>query len=209
MLTRPQRRRNKRLYGEEMVFCIPASETVTLDKEFWTYPNNKIPKALWGMFDEKGNYMKRAEVEGTSIVYQVVPYITLANQKGEILAHIHKKTGNITLGFSKHIGPECGTREVLAKSCMEIILDNRLNFSNNKEEFKGFIKTFTEETKGHIGVFFVQTTNKSYPLKEDNDFEYKFMSIEELLSSYGKLEKWARIALNFFYEKELEKGEGK
>lgn len=213
MLSRPQRRRNKRLYGEEMVYCIPATETVTLDKEFWTYPNGMIPKNFWSMFDNKGNYVKRAEVEGTTSLYQIVPYITVVNKDKKILAHIHKPTGKISLGFSKHIGPDNGNKEVLARSCMEILIENRLatytSIKTDKHDFKGFIKTFTEETKGHIGVFFVKTI-PNLKIEEDINFEYRYMTIEELMDSYGNLEKWARIVLNYFYEEKLRlEGEGK
>lgn len=211
MLSRAEKRRNQRQYGDEMVFCIPANETVTLDKELWTYPDGKIPKNLWGMFDEKGNYVKRADVEGTTDLYQIIPYICIINEKQELLAHIHKKTGKISLGFSGHIGPDNGHKDVLSKACMEIIIKEQLavggNMNTPASSFKGFIKTFTEETKGHIGVFFSKGIPSSQQLPdEDGHFEYKFMTIDDLMDSYGNLEKWAKLVLNFYYEAKIKEG---
>lgn len=191
--------KNKVLYRDEMVFCVPANTIENISNEF---NESTISSKIWSLYDNKGKYMLRADVEGALGVYQLVPYITIINTKGEILTQIHKKSGKMSIGFSDHIKPDsCGYNNIISKACFNICVKEFGPFVSTPLMFKGHIKTFTELTKGHLGLWFVSFVD-TIEMKDTNNYEYKFMSQQELIDSYGKLEKWSKVTLNYIVESE-------
>ena len=197
-LNRIDKMKNKLLYKDEMVFCIPANIVENIDKEFKEEKN--IKNTIWSLYDNKGKYMLRADVEGLTELYQLIPYITIVNSKYEILSCKSKKSGKISLGFSDHIRPEeCCYNNIVSKACFNIAIKEFGPFVSTPFSFKGYLKTFTDATKGHLGLWFVAVVDDAY-IKDTDVFEYKFMSKKELIDSYGKLEKWSRLVLSYFVE---------
>lgn len=198
-LNRIDKIKNKMLYKDEMVFCVPANVVETIDEDF---KESNIKQRIWSLYDDKGKYMLRADVEGLCELYQLVPYITIVNSKQEILTITSKKSNKISMGFSDHIKPEiCGHNNIVSKACFNIAVKEFGPFVSTPFSFKGHIKTFTETTKGHLGLWFVAVVD-DLQIKDTEHFEYKFMTKKELMDSYGKLEKWSKITLNYFVEED-------
>lgn len=207
MLTKAEKDMNNKLYKNQSVFVIPSTEIETVGDEFIAFtPKNKLK--FWSILDNKGKYIKRADAEGLSCFYQPIPYIVLINSNGDVLLHKFKHTEKTSIGFSEHILlDECGYREVLFKSCVNIITKQLNDFSiASSLEFKGYIKTFTKQTLGHLGFLFVLNVGDA-EIKSDKSTEYEFMSIEKIKDNhYGSLEEWAKIAFNHLYELQHKEG---
>lgn len=201
LISKTDKDKNKRLYGDEMVYCLPSNAIDFIDKEFWTY--DKRFNNIWTIFDDKGKYMFRYEIEGTSIVHQLIPYIVVFNTKGELLCHTHKKSGKISLGYSQHMTPEnSGTgKDKLLKVCIDLVVEHNLPFFGASLMFQGYIKTFKGSNIGHLGAVFqtIMDDDVSVP-KETEEFTYEFKSIKDIMDSYGKLETWAKLTLNHYFE---------
>jgi predicted NUDIX family phosphoesterase len=197
-LNRTDKIKNKALYKDEMVYCISASMVENIDKEFKEDKN--IKNSIWNLYDNKGKYMLRADVEGLVELYQLVPYITIINSKKEFLTIKSKKSNNISIGFCSHIKPEiCGYNDIVFKACFDIMVKEFSPFISTPLSFKGYFKTFTETTKGHLGLWFVCVVD-DIDLKNTDDYEHTFMTEKELIDAYGRLETWSKIALNYFVE---------
>lgn len=195
-LSKINKMKNKIVYKDQMVFCVPANVVEHIEEGFL----RQNTKNIWSLYDNKGKYMLRAEVEGLCELYQLVPYITVMNAKGEILSIKSKKTGNMSIGFSSHIVPEvCGNNNIISKACFDIVIREFGPFVSTPLNFQGYIKTFTETTKGHLGLLFI-TIVDPIEVKDTDLFEYKFMKKAELIDVYGKLEKWSKITLNHIVE---------
>lgn len=196
-LSRIDKIKNKTLYKDQMVFCVPANIVESIDKDFM---ESNLKSKIWSLYDNTGKYMLRADVEGLCELYQVIPYITIVNTRGDMLAIKSKKSQKISLGFSDHIRPEiCGYNNIISKACFNIAVEEFGPFVSTPLSFKGYLKTFTETTKGHLGLWFVSIVD-GLQMEDTEDFEYKFMTKQELIDSYGKLETWSRMALNYFVE---------
>lgn len=189
--------KNKKLYKDEMVLCIPADEKMEQGYiEFEGKNPNLIPDTL-------GKYIKRYKAEGDISVYQLIPYLVVVNTDGKLLAHISKKNNKIALGYSCHITPEIGGFSAIAsKSCMHLAMYNLGEFGISVPAIlDGYIKTFTENTKGHLGMVYVLHIG-DIEVQEDENFTYKFISPEELFENhYSKMEEWAKLVLARFYKK--------
>ena len=188
--------KNKQLYKEEMVLCIPSFEE-DIDKDFIEF-KGKDPNHL---SDTYGKYIKRYKVEGDIGMYQLIPYLVVINRKGEILTHISKKNNKVALGFSIHITPEIGGHnKATFKACTHLAMYAiGKSIENSPIVLDGYIKTHTETTKGHLGMLYFLHADK-INIKEDENFIYKFKTKEDLFENYyDKMEDWAKITLGRLY----------
>lgn len=189
--------KNKKLYKDEMVLCVPADEQMEQGYiEFKGKNPNYIPDTL-------GKYIERYKVEGDVSLYQLVPYLVVVNTDGNILTHISKKDKRITLGYSCHITPEIGGfHSIATRACMYLAMYNLGEFGVSVPSIlDGYIKTFTDSTKGHLGMVYVLHIG-DLEVQEDENFTYEFMSPEKLFEEYyNKMEEWAKLVLARFYKK--------
>lgn len=187
--------KNKRLYKDEKILCVAAFDE-KLDKEFIEF-KGKDHNLLT---DTKGKYMYRYKVEGDIGMYQLIPYLVVINEKGEILSHISKKDNRISLGFSTHITEDIGGHyKIATKTCMHLAMYNLGEFAIGLPiKLAGYIKTHTETTKGHLGMLYILQI-KDTKIKEDDNFIYEFKTKKDLFDNhFGKLEEWAKIVLSIY-----------
>lgn len=200
MQTRAERRRKQRQYKDEKVYCISSNLLTDIENGY-----NKTaikPKDIWNFFDNKGMYLLRSDVEGLNLVYQLLSLIVCTTKDNKILTYTDKDN-NIKLFNFTHIAENiCGTNNMLLKSIFHLSKMDKYKLDLNKPViFDGFIKTFDEDYKGHLGVIFKTDELVDLSLFKDiKDIEVKYMSHEELSNSYGKLDSWSKEVLNYLYE---------
>ena len=190
--------KNKRLYKNEMVLCVPSDESIEQGYIEFKGKNQNY------MTDTLGKYINRYKVEGDISVYQLVPYLVVVNTDGKILTHTSKKNDKIALGYSCHITPEIGGHSSIAlNTCMHLAMYNLGEFAISVPAIlDGYIKTFSDTTKGHLGMVYVMHIG-DITVEEDKNFTYEFKTPEDLFENhYGKLEEWAKLVLARFYGRE-------
>lgn len=189
--------KNKLLYKEEMVLCVPSSLDIDLG---YTEFKGKNPNYIC---DDLGKYVHRYKVEGDLSFNQLVPYLVIVDNNGKILTHKSKKTGAIALGYSSHIKPEIGGHSKAGlKTCMHMAMYNIGEFGVSVPiVLDGYIKTVSETTSGHLGLVYVLHVGEM-SVKEDDNCTYEFISPQDLFENhYGKMEEWAKLVLARFYRR--------
>lgn len=195
-------------YNYEEVFVVPFNETLYIDNGY----TNESDKDIWSKFDAVGKYILRTDAENNKEVQQIIPYILIKNQFGEF--YVAKRLSNstedrlhnqISLGFGGHINKEDGYKEPLFKCAFrELFEELNLNMYPSPLKHIGYVRDLNSKTSEHLGIVFIMDClKKDVSIKENDNLEGHWMSKNELIDKYGKLESWAKFIVDYMVDNNL------
>lgn len=195
-------------YNNEEVFVIPFQETLFIDNGF-TYTHDKN---IWNRFDLIGKYVLRSDAEEKKEIQQIIPYILIKNQFNEFYVSKRLETSTekrlhnqISIGFGGHINKIDGYTEPLFKCAIRELYEE-LNIEDNLYPLKhiGYVRDLNGKTNDHIGIVFMTKCLKSkISIKENDYLKGYWMSKNELIDKYGKLESWSKYIVDYMVDSNL------
>ena len=68
----------------------------------------------------------------------------------------------------------------------------------------GYVRDLNSKTSEHLGVVFIMDClKKDVSIKENDNLEGHWMSKNELIDKYGKLESWAKFIVDYMVDNNL------
>lgn len=195
----------KQKYKDEQVFVVPTPLVQDIPDLF----NRSEIKDVFNHYDNLGKFIFRYDAEGNGTVQQIIPYVLIYNtetdkyfvsvrtsQSGE--ARLYDK---ISIGFGGHINPCDGAQDILFNGMLrelneEIKIDAEITLENIT--FKGTIRNILSELNDHLGFVFVINV-KEASIKETDKLIGQWMSPQELVNNYSKLEDWAKFIVDYMF----------
>lgn len=154
-------------------------------------------------------YVDHEIADGTSAMQQIMPYILLQSDKGNYFTHTltFDDMEMTSMGFCNHITPVDGTTTPLFKGAIrtffeEISYDDAIS---TPMEYVGTIRDMSHNDK-HLGyVFVIKDVNEESIrlIAESENHKGKWMSRQDLIHKYSKLENWSKHIVNFLVDKDL------
>lgn len=197
----------KEKYKDEKVLCIPNSNLKSLKNPHKDHVHSLL-KAIkkHGYFD----YRYNAEVDYTS--KQVIPYVVLkCKDKYFVTQRVKgdsRLVGGLSIAVGGHVNPcDLGVvtnldyPKLIVDSCMvrELEEETTIDFTKvkNKEYVTTFIDTRSDVSKVHVCLLVViELEDTSLEIKETDKLIGKWLSPQEIMESYDKLEGWSQIAVD-------------
>lgn len=189
------------IYNGEEVFVVPFSKTLSFSNGF----THTTDKNIWSKFDSVGKYILRSDAEGKKEIQQIIPYILIKNQFGEYFVAKRLETttekrlhNQISIGFGGHINREDGYKEPLFQCALRELLEE-LNIDGSLTPLKhiGYVRDLNGKTNDHLGIVFITESLKSnISIKENSYLKGSWMTKNELIDKYGKLESWAQFIVD-------------
>jgi predicted NUDIX family phosphoesterase len=189
----------KRKYPDEQVFVVPFMFLNNIPDKF-TRTNHTLD--IWNRYDNSGKYIFRHDAEMNPAFQQIIPYVLIKNSfsnkyfVANRLAGEKRLIDKISLGFGGHINPCDGTKDVLFYSLFREMHEELDIEPVGPAEFVGYVRGLTTPTNDHTGCVFVVKT-ESCAIKETDNLEGLWMTIEELEKNYFKFESWAKYIIDY------------
>lgn len=199
---------NNDKYNNEEVFVVPFQETLFIDNGF-TYAKDKN---IWNKFDLIGKYVLRSDAEEHKEIQQIIPYILIKNQFNELYVskrlESSKETrlhNQISIGFGGHINKEDGYTEALFKCALRELYEE-LSIEGPLSTLRhiGYVRDLNGQTNDHLGVVFITECLKSdISIRENDNLKGFWMSKNELIEKYGRLESWSKFIVDYMVDSAL------
>ena len=194
----------KEKYKDERVFVLPSTDVTTIPDLFTRDQGDGSFK--FNQYDDKGTFIYRYDAEGDGAFQQIIPYVLIYNPKTKkfFVSLRTKQSGEqrlydkISLGFGGHINPCDGPSNIIWNALVrelkeEVDMDQSATFY-----YKGTIRNITSELNDHLGFVFVAETEQA-SIKETDKLIGQWMSVQELIDNYFKLEDWAKFIVDYMY----------
>lgn len=196
-------------YGDEQVLSIKNSYLGVLENK----DANKVD-VLFALIQNNSNFEYRYNAELDFSRKQVIPYVVLKH-KGKYFVTKRIKgdsrlVGGLSIAVGGHINPcdaesTTKSREIVSRCILRelgeettVTLDDIIDFNY----VTTFIDESTEVSKVHVCLLTkVLLNTDKIDIKETDKLEGCWMSVEEIMDNYDKLENWSKIAFDL-----LEKG---
>lgn len=194
----------KEKYGDERVFVVPVQTISHINDKF---QHEKHTNDIWSRYDGLGKYVLRYEAEYEPSMQQIIPYFFVLNEdKSKILVAKrikgdHRLVQMMSLGFGGHIDSCDGSHEVVLKALAREMHEELDIEPISKANYIGTIRDMNSETNDHFGlVFYVIAEEDKVHIRETDNLEGHWMTIEDAIDEYGKFENWSKYILDFFFE---------
>lgn len=185
----------------EQVFIVPYDKTNDIPHGF---TRQKHYKQIWNKYNDVGLYVDKEVAESTPSMQQIMPYVIIRSKEGKYLtSHFVKENTNvISIGFGDHIIPIDGVREPLFKGACRSLF-NELTLNEYKSlSYVGTVKDM-ENNNNHIGYVLKMDDLEENIVKlinENDSYFGKWMSLDELINSYGNLGYWSKHIVNYLVD---------
>jgi predicted NUDIX family phosphoesterase len=172
--------------------------------------NLRIPQGLVRISEEKdlsllkeGFFMDRSQAERDERFKQVIPYVVLMNGTDVLLVRRTKKQSEsrlhnlYSIGIGGHVEEKDGNDPVEAfRNGMRRELEEEVDAEIISETFIGLINDdLTEVSRVHLGYLYIAEA-EIRGVKEEDMFEWKLVSMEDLSKYKGEMEGWSKIAMD-------------
>lgn len=196
----------KEKYGEEKVFVVPFEKLEFIKDGFTEVEHNS---EIWGMFDNLGKFVYRYDAEGESAMQQIIPYILILNEDGtkvfatKRIAGDSRLANKVSIACGGHIDSSDGNREVLFRAAVRELLEEvevDASFSSPLQIF-GYVRDLNSTTNDHTGVAIIVRASGDVQVKEKDKLVGEWMSLDDLVNEYEKLENWSKYIIDHFVTK--------
>lgn len=191
----------KAKYGDEKVFAVPYNKLHFINDGFT--PINHNPD-IWSMFDQIGEFVYRYDAEGEPSMQQIIPYIVITNELGNKVFATRRVAGDtrlvnkLSIACGGHINPCDGVREVLFKAAVRELFEEVDTNINKPLEIIGYVRDLNSTTNDHIGVAIIARASGDVSVKENDTLVGQWMSLDELINEYERLEDWSKHLVDRF-----------
>lgn len=191
----------KSKYGDEKVFVVPFTKLHFIEDGFTSVDHDPT---IWSIFDQIGEYVYRYDAEGEPSMQQIIPYIVIINESGDKIYATKRIAGDsrlcnkLSIACGGHINPCDGTREVLFKAAVRELFEEVDANINKPLEIIGYVRDLNSTTNDHVGVAIIARASGEVFVKENDTLVGQWMSLDELINEYEKLESWSKYLVDRF-----------
>lgn len=191
----------KKKYPNEQVLVVPYSDISESVPDGFA-PGNMIDPCSFG----NSRFVMRHDAEYNDALIQIIPYVVVTNSKHSKVYVSKRIAGDERLKakwsfFGGHINPcDSGKRGYVLNAAMRELneeLDIRIKKGSALKEL-GTVRDIISHTKEHIGIVH-EAVAVSARIREKDNLEGKWMSIEELTTRYNEFESWARHIIDWIF----------
>lgn len=193
-------------YGTEKVFIVPFSHTNIIPDDFTPWDPEHSARDIYGSVLPYGKFIMRADAEEDITFQQIIPYVLVKTTDGKffVTRRINgeqRLQGKLSLGVGGHINPRDDTRdgcEKMIKNGLERELTEEVKIPKVRKiriyEY-GTVRDLQSTTPDHIGIVFIQEVDspKNIKVRETENLEGLWMTIDELKKNLSSLESWAKL----------------
>jgi len=190
-------------YPTEQVFVVPFEQMKRIPDGFTPAENLKISLGSWGA---KGRFVFRHDAEYNPTMQQLIPYIIVMNNDGsnvfvtERIAGEERLQGSLALGCGGHINPVDSNDVILDAATRE--MNEELNVKEPTPFVHyGYVRDLTSATNDHTGlVLITRAIGDEVDVRETESLRGRWMTLNELVSNYGRFESWAKHIIDHWYQ---------
>ncbi len=151
---------------------------------------------------ERAFFIDRSVAEGDESYRQVIPYLTLIDS-GKILLlkrterQTEKRLHNLlTIGVGGHVNESDGKDPIRAfKKGLFRELEEEVDFDVDEMIFSGVINSLENEvSRVHVGFHYI-VFGSFRKVREEENFEWRLVELEELMKLIDSMEGWSRLAM--------------
>lgn len=198
-------------YGTERVFVVPFSLTNIIPDDFTAWDPKTSSKTIYGSILPYGKFILRADAEEDITFQQIIPYVLVKTKdKFFVTRRIHgeqRLQGKLSLGVGGHINPcddyRGGVQDTVNNGLKRELQEEVKIPKWGKLYEYGTVRDLKSTTPDHIGIVFIMEVDseKGIKIKETDNLEGIWMTIDELRKNLPYLESWAKlIVANLVFE---------
>ena len=183
------------------VFIVPYDKTMDINNGF-TKQNHK--KDIWFKYNNIGVYVDKKIADTNSAMQQIIPYTIIRNKEGKYFSATlkNKDTKIISIGFGNNLEPVDGVLQPLFKGTVRTLFDDVMIKDLQPIKFIGTVRDMATNDK-HLGyVFLLDNCSNDIELVNKN-LKGEWLSKEDLINKYGKLESWSKHIVNYMVDNSL------
>lgn len=183
------------------VFIVPYDKTMDIESGF---TNQKHYKDIWTKYNNVGKYVDKKIADQNSAMQQIVPYVLLRNESGKYFCAILEENDKklISMGFGNNLEPVDGIMQPLFMGTTRTLF-NDINMEDlNPLRFVGTVRDMLTNDK-HLGYVFLMDNVSNNIKLNNNNLIGQWLTVEELINNYGKLESWSKHIVNYLVDNTL------
>jgi predicted NUDIX family phosphoesterase len=194
----------KAKYRNEKVFVVPFESVESIPNKFSEVKHNKN---LWKQFDSIGSYIYRYDAEGEPAAQQIIPYVLILNNTGDKIFATKRIGGEsrllnkVSIACGGHIDEIDGIKEVLFRAAVRELFEEVDVEADEPLKIIGYVRDMNSATNDHTGVVIIAHAVNEVKVKETNILLGQWMSLQDLIDNYEKLESWSKYIVDHFVTK--------
>lgn len=187
--------------SNDQIFIVPYDKTMDIDAGFI---KQKHYNNIWMKYNDIGIYVDKEIANKSMAMQQLIPYTLIKNDKGEFFTATFKQDDKviISMGFGDNIIQQDGILEPLFKGAVRTLFDDIMMEDLQPMKFVGTVRDMISNPKFLGYVFLMNIVDDNIKLLNEN-LEGKWMSKDELINNYGKLEAWSKHIVNYMVDNPL------
>lgn len=187
--------------NNEQIFIVPYDKTMDIKDGF---VKQKHYNNIWMKYNDIGIYVDKEMANKSGAMQQIIPYTLIKNDKGEFFTATLKQENKtiISMGFGDNIIQQDGVLEPLFKGAVRTLFNDIMMEGLQPMKFVGTVRDMATNPK-HLGyIFLINVIDDNISLL-NKSLEGKWMSKEDLINNYGKLEAWSKHIVNYMVDNPL------
>lgn len=183
------------------VFIVPYDKTMDIDTGF---TRHKHYNNIWTKYNDVATYVDKEIADKSIAMQQIIPYTIIKNNKGLYYTSTLNQENKtiISIGFGNNIIEQDGKLQPLFKGTVRTLFDDVMIEDFNPIKFVGTVRDIASMPK-YIGyVFLIEDISDNIKLNNDKVVG-KWMSKNDLINKYGKLESWSKHIVDYMVDNPL------
>ena len=183
------------------VFIVPYDKTMDIENGFTKQVHKND---IWFKYNNIGIYVDKKIADSNSAMQQIIPYIVIKNKEGKYFsATLETKDDKImSIGFGNNLEPVDGVLQPLFKGTVRTLFNDIAIEDLQPIKFVGTVRDMVTNDKQLGYVFLLE--NCSNDIKLLNKYlKGEWLSIEDLINKYGKLESWSKHIVDYMVDNPL------
>lgn len=183
------------------VFIVPYDKTTNIELGF---TKQKSTNKIWTKYNDIGIYVDKEIADKQASMQQIIPYTIIRSINNKYYTAIYKNKDKIimSIGFGNNITSIDGTLQPLFKGAVRTLLDD-VNIKDLKPmKYIGTVRDMLTNPKQLGYVFLIDNMTENISLI-NSKLEGKWLTKQELIDNYSKLEGWSKHVINYLVDNVL------